>query len=63
MPPKKICPHCQAEYYPKRDVVAKFPVVVRWRYPLQCANCGAQLNRDAPDRVIDVYQVKLGVGE
>ena len=61
MPPIKVCPHCHEEYSPKRDVISKFPVVVRWRYPRQCPKCGANLVRDTFDRLVAQDRDKLEV--
>jgi uncharacterized Zn finger protein len=61
MPPAKICPHCHYEHHAKREVISKKPRIVRWNYPLQCPECGAQLKQDSPDRVPAADQVKLGV--
>jgi ribosomal protein L37AE/L43A len=61
MPPIKVCPHCKREYHARRETVCKFPVVVGWVYPMQCPECGAQLDRQAYDRTVDRYQVTLEV--
>jgi hypothetical protein len=65
MPPGKECPHCHIIHRPVRQVIktGPFTQVVHYECPLQCSECGAQMHRTAPDRVISKYQDLLQAGE